>query len=186
VKKLIAWLIVVGCVVPAMFAEARYYDPETGRFLQEDPEQPGQVRVQGGRVVVIKPSASSMTSQRLNPFVYVRNNPINLIDPYGLLDRGTPEWADAKSKAQAGFGEVFKKAEEKGIECPPIPGKSSEESIDATAEALADEVRPEEWWPKGLGLKFSKKNRDRLEKGLREKHPDWPWAQWDEVRESLK
>ncbi len=127
-----------------------------------------------------------MTPQRLNPYVYVTNNPINLIDPYGLLDRGTDEWADAKSKAGTGFQEVFEKAQERGLQCPPIPNKSSEESIEAAAEAFADEVRPEEWGYKGLGLKFSKKNRDRVEKGLREKRPDWPWAKWDEVREALK
>ena len=42
----------------------RYYDPETGRYLTPDP-----IGLAGG----------------INPFVYVLNNPVNLIDPYGLL-----------------------------------------------------------------------------------------------------
>ena len=43
------------------FLRARYYDPETGRFIGQDPLRLG------------------------NPYVYVGNNPTNLIDPYGLL-----------------------------------------------------------------------------------------------------
>jgi uncharacterized protein RhaS with RHS repeats len=41
----------------------RYYDPDTGRYLTPDP-----IGLAGG----------------INPFVYSENNPINLIDPYGL------------------------------------------------------------------------------------------------------
>lgn len=43
---------------------ARYYDPTAGRFLSGDP-----LRFSGGDV---------------NFYAYVRNNPINLIDPFGL------------------------------------------------------------------------------------------------------
>ena len=78
---LVTWSVIAVCLVRASLAEARYYDPQTGSFLQEDPEQPGEVRVQGGRVVVIKPSAPSMTPQHLNPYAYVTNNPVNLVDP---------------------------------------------------------------------------------------------------------
>ncbi|RJP40621.1 MAG: RHS repeat-associated core domain-containing protein [Desulfobacteraceae bacterium] len=41
----------------------RYYDPDTGRYLTPDP-----IGLAGG----------------INPFVYSENNPVNLIDPWGL------------------------------------------------------------------------------------------------------
>jgi RHS repeat-associated protein len=44
------------------YYRARYYDPKTGRFLQKDP------------IIPIK---------RMNWYVYVENNPINLTDPSG-------------------------------------------------------------------------------------------------------
>lgn len=43
----------------------RYYDTETGRYLTPDP-----IGLEGG----------------INPYVYVKNNPLNNIDPYGLSD----------------------------------------------------------------------------------------------------
>ncbi|MCP4723103.1 MAG: RHS repeat-associated core domain-containing protein [Desulfobacteraceae bacterium] len=42
----------------------RYYDPETGKYLTPDP-----IGLAGG----------------INPFVYVLNDPVNYVDPYGLL-----------------------------------------------------------------------------------------------------
>jgi uncharacterized protein RhaS with RHS repeats len=44
---------------------ARYYDPEVGRFISEDP-----IGFQGGEV---------------NLCAYVGNNPVNLVDPQGKL-----------------------------------------------------------------------------------------------------
>jgi RHS repeat-associated protein len=48
------------------YNRARYYDPQTGRFLSEDPMGFG-----GGA----------------NHYVYVRNNPANRTDPLGLCDK---------------------------------------------------------------------------------------------------
>jgi RHS repeat-associated protein len=48
------------------FLRARYYDPDDGRFISVDPV-PG----------------NSKSPQTLNPYVYVENRPVNLIDPAG-------------------------------------------------------------------------------------------------------
>ena len=50
------------------FLRARYYDPETGRFLSQDPF-----------------FAMAGLPQSLNRYVYGLNNPVLLIDPYGLF-----------------------------------------------------------------------------------------------------
>lgn len=52
------------------YYRARYYNPQLGRFLNEDP-----LRFGGGDV---------------NLFAYVNNNPINLTDPSGLLSASIP------------------------------------------------------------------------------------------------
>jgi len=50
------------------YMRARYYDPEVGRFISEDP-----LGFDGGDV---------------NLYVYVGNNPVLLIDPYGMIQWG--------------------------------------------------------------------------------------------------
>ncbi|MEA3306710.1 MAG: RHS repeat-associated core domain-containing protein [Elusimicrobiota bacterium] len=58
------------------YYRARYYNPDIGRFLQEDP-----ISFSGGNT---------------NLYVYVSNNPINLRDPKGLLFEN---WGDPKKRA---------------------------------------------------------------------------------------
>ncbi len=150
----IGGLFLVGCLLMPALADARYYNSKTGRFLQRDPESPGRVRVQNGRVVVLNPSAPVTDSLDPNLYLYVRNNPINFVDPYGLLPRGTKKWDEAKAAASTLFEKSFELAQTQGMKCPAIPSKSPDESIDMVAEAFADEVTDEEWGFKGLGLKF--------------------------------
>jgi RHS repeat-associated protein len=52
-----------------LYLRARYYDPVIGRFLTRDPFR-----------------GFLFTPQSLNQYVYVRNNPVNWIDPWGLCD----------------------------------------------------------------------------------------------------
>lgn len=51
-----------------LFAQARYYMPEIGRFISEDP-------IQG---TILNP-------QTLNSYIYCNNNPLTYIDPLGLM-----------------------------------------------------------------------------------------------------
>ncbi len=57
------------------YLRARYYDPETGRFLSQDPI-PG-----------------------VNPYAYVGNKPVRFVDPSGrgLIDPGLPRAASSIS-----------------------------------------------------------------------------------------
>lgn len=47
----------------------RAYDPTTGRWLSRDP-------------------AGELANPRLNPYAYANDNPVNLVDPLGLISGG--------------------------------------------------------------------------------------------------
>ena len=59
-------------VTGLMFYRARWYDPQSGRFISEDPI---------GRNTKLSPG---QLIQDLNLYAYVRNSPLKLTDPYGL------------------------------------------------------------------------------------------------------
>lgn len=71
------------------YMRARYYDPQAGRFISEDP-----MGFDGGH---------------FNLFVYASNNPILFVDPYGLIKwrqvgLGVLQAADALGMAALAFG----------------------------------------------------------------------------------
>lgn len=78
-KRIIVLLsVVVISVFFSSSAHARFFSPETGRYLTPDP-----IGLAGG----------------INPFVYASNNPLSRIDPWGLADLnlfkpGTPILSD--------------------------------------------------------------------------------------------
>ena len=59
-----------------MYFRARWYNPETGRWLSKDP-----IRISGG----------------LNQYVFCANNPVNFVDPSGLCEEGGNGWDDLKN-----------------------------------------------------------------------------------------
>jgi RHS repeat-associated protein len=76
------------------YLRARYYDNATGRFLSQDPL-----------------AGTANAPQSLNRYPYVRNNPVNLVDPYGLVGCGPfgglcDRAGDALDRADAGIEAV--------------------------------------------------------------------------------
>jgi len=59
-----------------MYYGARYYDPMIGRFTQQDPVM---IEMRNRELI----EAAMQHPQRLNPYSYVSNNPVNKVDPTG-------------------------------------------------------------------------------------------------------
>jgi len=81
------------------YYRARYYDAKVGRFISFDPilhPANGELIHSRCRQVqkIFAPSFWSLKTnpQKLHPYVYVGNNPINLTDPTGLSSKCCGEW----------------------------------------------------------------------------------------------
>lgn len=80
-KRLVLFL--VSCLLAPALADARYYSSKTGRFNERDPETPGQVRIRNNQAIVKSPTPPPTNPQDWHPYMYVGNNPVNFVDPYG-------------------------------------------------------------------------------------------------------
>ncbi|MCW7755472.1 RHS repeat-associated core domain-containing protein [Desulfobotulus sp. H1] len=60
----------------------RYYDPEVGRYLRMDPLYTNQI--EGIVRIIFAEPRYLLTSQELNWYSYVLNNPLLYFDPFGL------------------------------------------------------------------------------------------------------
>ena len=74
-----------------VFLRARYYDTRVGRFISRDPIlTPMQIE---GHIGWLLPYLNLVSQpQSLHPYVYVQNNPINRVDPFGLKGKSTSAW----------------------------------------------------------------------------------------------
>ena len=112
------------------YYRARYYDPTLGRFINGDP-----IGFAGGDV---------------NFYVYVQNNPVNFVDPFGLItpDRipnfgtATPlwpkkayEWLDLECKEWLNVIDTYQKAVEAEKKLPPEEQKRLKEERAAMRRA---------------------------------------------------
>lgn len=68
-----------------MFAQARYYMPEVGRFVSEDPYK-----------------GNALLPQSINPYLYCRNNSFKYIDPSGLMPESPNPTTKAAETANGG------------------------------------------------------------------------------------
>jgi RHS repeat-associated protein len=78
----------------------RYYKPEWGRYVEVDPSH-----LPDGEKVFMPPG-TPYQPQELNPFLYVRNNPVIFFDFYGLLTNPLPGDLIVTSEFGSDYGGV--------------------------------------------------------------------------------
>lgn len=116
-KNLIAWFVVAACLVPTLRAEARYYDPKTGRYLQED-----------------SVGSSVSTPEQHNPYPYAQNRPTVFIDPYGRLIFGRKE-------AEEAFLDNFEAVDPQGVFTQEERALMARKFVDEINELEATELK---------------------------------------------
>lgn len=98
-----------------MYFRARFYIPEIGRFIQEDPH-PGRLTNPGSSI---------------NKYIYVQNNPTNYVDPEGRIGffAAVLIFTAVQSVVEAAFegGSFFENLERKSRS--PFSGKPNEGSF---------------------------------------------------------
>ncbi len=130
--RVVAILLVSYLLMPSL-VQARDYDPKTGRFLQRDPESPGQVRIKNGKVILNHPSSPPTNPLDVNPYTYVGNNPLNFVDPFG--EQGVPVGVPSTGGVGIGlppgvnFPLPIPSEGKKGKECPVAPVAQADKDV---------------------------------------------------------
>jgi len=89
---------------------ARFYDPETGRFLSPDPVRAGPEDGLG-----------------THPYLYVMNSPMDFTDPLGLL--GLPQWVKERRAIGASNQETLASDTAKDLVVGQVTGKIESQTV---------------------------------------------------------
>ncbi|MFC1679741.1 RHS repeat-associated core domain-containing protein, partial [Elusimicrobiota bacterium] len=132
------------------YARRRFYDPETGRFLSRDPLE-----------------GSLFDPLSTNPYLYVRNDPINNTDPMGLRGGRATKLVSMfssrmkGSKSGGGDVEEYKSAGQRFLGY--VTGKAKDKSKEALSGGAHSLI------PKGMRTKEQEKKAKEFEKSAKEK-----------------